>query len=49
MADNMVNLTKYDELKTVEEKLAMIYQWVKTDHINLTQFKAMLHTLLFEE
>ncbi len=39
-------LDKYDKLETVEEKLAMIYQWVKTDHINLTQFKALLHSLL---
>ena len=44
--DNMVKLDGYDKLKTVEEKLAMIYQWVKTDHINLIQFKALLHSLL---
>ena len=44
--DNLVKLDKYDKLKTVDEKLAMIYQWVKTGHINLTQFKTLLQSLL---
>ncbi len=45
--NNMVNLSSgYDKLKTVDEKLAMIYQWAKTGHINLTQFRVLLRDLL---
>ena len=34
-------LDKIDKLETLDAKLQLIYEWVKTGHINLAQFKRL--------
>ncbi len=39
--NHTILLDKFDKLNTLDEKLQLIYEWVKTGHINLTQFKRL--------
>ncbi|KKL05270.1 hypothetical protein LCGC14_2607700 [marine sediment metagenome] len=36
-----IQLDKLDALETLDEKLQLIYEWVKAGHINLAQFKRL--------
>ncbi len=44
-----IQLDKLDALETRDEKLKLIYEWVKTDHINLAQFKALVIDIVYGE
>ncbi len=39
--NHTILLDEFDKLKTLDEKLQLIYEWVKTGHINLAQFKRL--------
>ena len=39
--NHTILLDKFDKLETLDEKLKLIYEWVKTGHINLAQFKRL--------
>lgn len=39
--DHTILLDKLDKRETLDEKLQLIYEWVKTGHINLAQFKPL--------
>ena len=41
-----IRLDKLDALETLDEKLALIYQWVKIGHINLKQFKRLTRDVI---
>jgi hypothetical protein len=45
---SLINLDPFDRLETVDAKLTMLWQWVKTGHINLTQFKVLVRGLAVE-
>ena len=42
MANLGIQLDKFDKLETLDKKLKLIYEWVKTGHINLAQFKRLV-------
>jgi len=42
-------LDKLDALETVSEKLQLIYEWVKTGHLNLKQFKILVCDVIIED
>ncbi len=44
-----ISLTKFDKLNTLDEKLQLIYEWVKTGHINLTQFKRLTKDVIVDD
>lgn len=39
--NHTILLDKMDGLTSLDEKLKLIYEWVKTGHINLDQFKRL--------
>lgn len=39
--NHTILLDKFDKLGTLDEKLQLIYEWVKTGHINLPQFQRL--------
>lgn len=39
--NHAILLGKFDKLETLDAKLQLIYEWVKTGHINLDQFKRL--------
>ncbi|KKM27538.1 hypothetical protein LCGC14_1573770 [marine sediment metagenome] len=39
--NHVILLDKLDKLETIDKKLQLIYEWVKTGHINLAQFKRL--------
>ncbi len=44
-----IQVDKLDALETRDEKLKLIYEWVKTGHINLPQFKALVIDIVYGE
>ena len=44
--NHTILLDKLDKLETLDEKLQLIYEWVKTDHINLAQFKRLTRDIV---
>ncbi len=44
-----IQVDKLDALETRDEKLKLIYEWVKIDHINLAQFKALIIDIVYGE
>ena len=44
--NHAILLGKFDKLETLDEKLQLIYEWVKTDHINLAQFKRLTRDIV---
>ena len=44
--NHTILLDKLDKLETLDEKLQLIYEWVKTDHIGLAQFKRLTRDIV---
>ena len=44
--NHAILLDKFDKLETLDEKLQLIYEWVKTDHIGLAQFKRLTREIV---
>ena len=44
-----IRLDKLDALETLDEKLQLIYEWVKTGHINLSQFKHLTCEIIIQD
>ena len=47
--DHVIQLDKLDKLNTLDEKLKLIYEWVKTGHINQTQFKRLVRDTVIND